>query len=84
MPGTASPLAAICCYPPTRDLAAAAMAEAQEVVERLGISFKVSIEQRLNGAEAVGEHKTSMRQDIEAGRPTEIDALAEPSRSSDD
>jgi 2-dehydropantoate 2-reductase len=59
------------------------MAEAQEVGERLGISFKVSIEQRLNGAEAVGEHKTSMLQDIEAGKPTEIDALAEPSRSSD-
>jgi 2-dehydropantoate 2-reductase len=82
MPGTASPLAAICRYPPTRDLAAAAMAEAQEVDERLDISFKVSIEQRLNGAEAVGEHKTSMLQDIEAGKPTEIDALPEPSRSS--
>jgi 2-dehydropantoate 2-reductase len=51
------------------------MAEAQAIGEQLGIHFGISIEQRIAGTEQVGEHKTSMLQDIEAGRPTEIDAL---------
>jgi 2-dehydropantoate 2-reductase len=65
----------ICQYPPTRDLAAAMMSEAQEVANKLGISFRVSIDKRIAGAEKVGKHKTSMLQDIEAGRAPEIDAL---------
>ncbi|MGL6109414.1 MAG: 2-dehydropantoate 2-reductase [Rubrivivax sp.] len=65
----------ICQYPLTRDLAAAMMTEAQEVANKLGITFRVSIDKRIAGAEKVGKHKTSMLQDIEAGRAPEIDAL---------
>ncbi|MDZ4720941.1 MAG: 2-dehydropantoate 2-reductase [Roseiflexaceae bacterium] len=72
---TGATLAGICRFPPTRALAAAMMAEAQAIGERLDINFGISIEQRIAGAQQVGEHKTSMLQDIEAGRPTEIDAL---------
>ncbi|MGE5088033.1 MAG: 2-dehydropantoate 2-reductase [Candidatus Levyibacteriota bacterium] len=65
----------ICRDPATRRLAAAMMAEAQAVAEKLGIRFRVSLEQRIAGAEKVGAHKTSMLQDVEAGRPPEIEAL---------
>jgi 2-dehydropantoate 2-reductase len=65
----------ICRYPLTRDLAAAMMAEAQAIANKLGITFRVSIDKRIAGAEKVGKHKTSMLQDIEAGRAPEIDAL---------
>jgi 2-dehydropantoate 2-reductase len=72
---TRSTLVDICQYPPTRELAAAMMTEAQHVAHKLGIVFRVSIDKRIAGAEKVGKHKTSMLQDIEAGRPPEIDAL---------
>jgi len=65
----------ICQYPLTRELAAAMMAEAQEVAGKLGITFRVSIDKRIGGAEKVGKHKTSMLQDVEAGRELEVDAL---------
>jgi len=65
----------ICRFPPTRALAARMMAEAQTVGEALGVAFKIGIEQRIAGAEAVGAHKTSMRQDVEAGRALELEAL---------
>jgi hypothetical protein len=51
------------------------MAEAQAVAEALGVRFKISLEQRIAGAEAVGAHKTSMLQDVEAGRALELEAL---------
>jgi 2-dehydropantoate 2-reductase len=51
------------------------MAEAQAVAERMGVQFKVSIAQRIAGAEAVGAHKTSMLQDVERGRALELQAL---------
>jgi len=70
-----STLEDICRFPLTRDLAAAMMREAQAVAEQLGISFRVSLEKRIAGAESVGAHKTSMLHDIEAGRQPEIDAL---------
>jgi 2-dehydropantoate 2-reductase len=70
-----STLVDICQYPLTRDLAASMMAEAQTVANNLGITFRVSIDKRIGGAEKVGKHKTSMLQDIEAGRAPEIDAL---------
>ncbi|MEP7056942.1 MAG: 2-dehydropantoate 2-reductase [Caldimonas sp.] len=70
-----STLSDICDYPPSRDLAAAMMREAQAVANKLGIEFRVSLEKRIAGAEKVGRHKTSMLQDIEAGRAPEIDAL---------
>lgn len=59
----------------TRALAVAIMSEAELVAKRLGIEIGVSIEQRLKGAEEVGHHKTSMLQDIEAGKPTELEAI---------
>jgi 2-dehydropantoate 2-reductase len=65
----------ICRFAPTRALAAAMMGEAQAVGEAFGIRFRLSIEKRIAGAEGVGAHKTSMLQDIEHGRATEIDAL---------
>lgn len=68
-------LADICQFPPTRQLAAAMMAEAQAVAQKLGITFRVPIERRIAGAERVGRHKTSMLQDLEAGRVMETDAL---------
>ena len=72
---THATLGDICKFPLTRELAAHMMQEAQQVAEKLGISFRVSLEKRIEGAEKVGNHKTSMLQDIEAGRPPEIDAL---------
>ena len=63
-----STLADICQYPPSRELAAAMMREAQAVARKLGIEFRVSLEKRIAGAEKVGRHKTSMLQDVEAGR----------------
>lgn len=70
-----STLVDICQYPPSRELAAAMMREAQAVAHKLGIEFRVSLEKRIAGAEKVGRHKTSMLQDVEAGRAPEIDAL---------
>jgi 2-dehydropantoate 2-reductase len=51
------------------------MLEAQEIGEKLGAGFRVSVDRRLAGGAAVGAHKTSMLQDLELGRPMEIDAL---------
>ena len=65
----------ICQYPPSRELAAAMMREAQAVASKLGIEFRVTLEKRIAGAEKVGKHKTSMLQDVEAGRAPEVDAL---------
>jgi 2-dehydropantoate 2-reductase len=65
----------ICRFPPTRALAAAMMREAQAVGEVFGIRFRIPVEQRIAGAEGIGAHKTSMLQDIEHGRETEIEAL---------
>jgi 2-dehydropantoate 2-reductase len=65
----------ICQFPEGRELAANMMREAQAVAEKLGANFRVSLEKRIEGAEKVGKHKTSMLQDVEAGRAIEIDAL---------
>jgi 2-dehydropantoate 2-reductase len=51
------------------------MLEAQAIGERLGVRFGVDVDRRIAGAAAVGAHKTSMLQDLERGRPMEIDAL---------
>jgi 2-dehydropantoate 2-reductase len=68
-------LADICKFPPSRAVAAAMMTEAQVVAGKLGITFRVSLEKRISGAERVGHHKTSMLQDVESARTLEIDAL---------
>jgi 2-dehydropantoate 2-reductase len=65
----------ICQFPETRTLAADMMREAQDIANRLGVTFKLGIERRIAGAEKVGAHKTSMLQDVEAGRPIELEAL---------
>lgn len=72
---TRATLVEICQFPATRTLAATMMAEAQAVAHKLGITFRVPIERRIAGAERVGKHKTSMLQDVEAGRTLETDAL---------
>ena len=72
---TRSTLIDICQFEPTRALAATMMSEAQAVAEKLGIRFRVPLERRIAGAERVGRHKTSMLQDVEAGRAPELDAL---------
>lgn len=58
-----------------RRVLGAMMAEAQAVGEALGVTFSVGIEERMDMAAKVGAHRTSMLQDVEAGRPTELDAL---------
>ncbi len=65
----------MCEHPHGRALAAQMMTEAQAVAEKLGITFRVPLDKRIEGARKVGKHKTSMLQDVEAGRPIEIDAL---------
>jgi 2-dehydropantoate 2-reductase len=72
---TRATLGAICRHAPTRALVVAIMAETLEVARRLGYEPKVSIERRIEGAERVGEHKSSTLQDLEAGKPLELDVL---------
>lgn len=72
---THATLVDICQFPLTRGLAATMMTEAQQVAERLGASFRVPMERRIAGAESVGKHKTSMLQDVEVGKPLEVDGM---------
>jgi 2-dehydropantoate 2-reductase len=69
-------LAEIATQPESREVARAVMEEAGAVARALGLELAISVEQRLAGAERVGAHKTSMLQDVEAGRPLEVEALA--------
>jgi 2-dehydropantoate 2-reductase len=61
--------------PTSRATAKAMMLEAQAIAEALGAGFRVDIERRIDGAAKVGKHRTSMLQDLEAGKAMEIDAL---------
>jgi 2-dehydropantoate 2-reductase len=72
---TGATLEAICRDADGHALVATMMKEAEAVANRLGVTFKISIEQRIAGAEAVGAHKTSMLQDVLHGRPIEVEAL---------
>ena len=72
---THATLVDICQFPLTRELATQMMTEAETIARKLGVTFRVSIERRIAGAEKVGAHKTSMLQDIEQGRPIEFEAL---------
>ncbi|WP_322415564.1 2-dehydropantoate 2-reductase [Mesorhizobium huakuii] len=72
---TGSTLAAIVADEGTRTLARTMMLEAQAIGESLGVRFPIGVDRRIKGAGDVGEHKTSMLQDLERGRPMEIDAL---------
>ena len=72
---THATLDVIATEPSTRAIAAALMAEAQAVGEALGARFALNIDKRIEGAAAVGAHRTSMLQDLTLGRPLETDAL---------
>jgi 2-dehydropantoate 2-reductase len=72
---THATLVTLCTDPGTRDVARRMMLEAQEIAEKLGVGFPIDVERRIDGGAAVGAHRTSMLQDLEAGRPMEIDAL---------
>ncbi len=72
---TGATLDVLCADPGTRAVARHMMLEAQAIAERLGVKFPIDVDQRIEGAAAVGAHKTSMLQDLERGRPLEIDAL---------
>ena len=72
---TASTLDRLAFRADLRAVARGMMEEAQNVGEALGANFAVSIDKRIDGAGEVGAHKTSMLQDLERGRPMEIDAL---------
>jgi 2-dehydropantoate 2-reductase len=65
----------LCTDPGTRKIARGMMLEAQEIAEKLGVKFPIDVERRIDGGAAVGPHRTSMWQDLNAGRPMEINAL---------
>jgi len=72
---TGATLDVLCTDPGTRAVARGMMVEAQEIAEALGVQFPINVDRRLQGGAEVGAHKTSMLQDLERGRPMEIDAL---------
>ncbi|MEQ9812224.1 MAG: 2-dehydropantoate 2-reductase [Azospirillaceae bacterium] len=72
---THATLDVLCTDPGTRGVARAMMVEAQAIAETLGVKFPIDVDKRIDGGAAVGSHKTSMLQDLERGRPMEIDAL---------
>lgn len=72
---TGATLAEICRFPATRSLARQMMLEASDIATELGLDLRLSVEQRIDGAEKVGDHKTSMLQDVEAGQPLEVEPL---------
>ncbi|MFN7996157.1 MAG: 2-dehydropantoate 2-reductase [Bryobacteraceae bacterium] len=73
---TGATLARMTSDPDVSVLARAIMTETEAVATKLGMKLPVTIEQRMAGAAKVGEHKTSMLQDLEAGRPLELEAIA--------
>ena len=72
---THATLEVLCTDPGTRAVARGMMREAQEIAEKLGVKFPIDVERRIDGGAAVGAHRTSMWQDLDASRPMEIDAL---------
>jgi 2-dehydropantoate 2-reductase len=72
---TGGTLKQLCDDPGTRALARTIMAEAEAIAGKLGVQMPISVDKRIDGAAGVGEHKTSMLQDFERGRPVELDAV---------
>ncbi|MQA97217.1 MAG: 2-dehydropantoate 2-reductase [Streptosporangiales bacterium] len=72
---TRATMAGICRHRDTRELVASMMRETLEVASRVGSNPRISIERRLAGAERAGDHKTSTLQDLEKGRPLELDVI---------
>ncbi len=72
---THATLDVLCTDPGTRSVARNMMLEAQAIAESLGVKFPIDVDRRIDGGAAVGAHRTSMLQDLDQGRPMEIDAL---------
>ncbi len=72
---THATLDVLCTDEGTRAVARNMMVEAQEIAEKLGVKFPIDVDRRIDGGAAVGAHRTSMLQDLDQGRPMEIDAL---------
>ncbi|WP_327660666.1 MULTISPECIES: 2-dehydropantoate 2-reductase [unclassified Streptomyces] len=72
---TRATMSDMCRHPPTRAMVARVMEEILDIAARVGSTPEISIEKRLRGAEGVGAHKTSMLQDLEAGKQLELDAI---------
>ncbi|WP_371225420.1 2-dehydropantoate 2-reductase [Roseovarius sp. 2305UL8-3] len=72
---THATLDVLCTDPGTREVARNMMLEAQTIAEKLGVKFPIDVDRRIQGGADVGAHRTSMLQDLDAGRPMEIDAL---------
>ena len=72
---THATLDVLCTDEGTRPVARNMMLEAQAIAEKLGVKFQIDVDRRIDGGAAVGAHRTSMLQDLEQGRPMEIDAL---------
>ncbi|MEM6740725.1 MAG: 2-dehydropantoate 2-reductase [Pseudomonadota bacterium] len=72
---THATLDVLCTDPGTREVARNMMLEAQAIAESLGVKFPIDVDRRIQGGAEVGAHRTSMLQDLDMGRPMEIDAL---------
>ena len=72
---THATLDVLCTDIGTREVVRKMMLEAQSIAEKLGVKFPIDVERRIDGGAAVGAHRTSMLQDLDQGRPMEIDAL---------
>lgn len=72
---THATLDVLCTDAGTRGVARNMMLEAQAIAEKLGVKFPIDVERRIDGGAEVGTHRTSMLQDLDKGRPMEIDAL---------
>jgi 2-dehydropantoate 2-reductase len=72
---THATLDVLCTDPGTREVARNMMLEAQTIAEKLGVKFPIDVDRRIRGGAEVGAHRTSMLQDLDQGRPMEIDAL---------
>lgn len=72
---THATLDVLCADPGTRAVARNMMLEAQAIAEALGVRFPIDVDRRIEGGAEVGAHRTSMLQDLDKGRPMEIDAL---------
>ena len=72
---TGATLVEMATHPESSDIVRAVMAEADAVAEGLGVRLPLTIDQRMDGARKVGAHRTSMLQDLEAGRPMELESV---------
>ena len=72
---THATLDVLCTDSGTREVVRKMMLEAKSIAEKLGVKFPIDVERRIDGGAAVGAHRTSMLQDLDQGRPMEIDAL---------